>query len=79
MLSELEACESGLQNLKTTYADDSMIIANLDVILERQTAHQDELRRFLNITPQHAVAVDGGGGSEQQQQQKQRKFSNNNS
>ena len=47
MLAELEQCESGLQNLKTTYASDSMIIANLDVIIDRQKAHQDEVRKFL--------------------------------
>ena len=49
MLAELEACECGLQNLKTTYACDSMIIANLDVIIERQKAHQSEVRKFLGI------------------------------
>ena len=49
MLAELEACESGLQNLKTTYADDSMIIANLDVIIERQRAHREEVRKFLGL------------------------------
>ena len=92
MLSELEACESGLQNLKTTYADDSMIIANLDVIIERQTAHQDELRRFLNISssppppPPFFEAIVGIGNNkesqahattEQKTQQKQQpKFNN---
>ena len=48
MLAELEACESGLQNLKTTYACDSMILANLDVIIDRQHAHQIEVQKFLD-------------------------------
>lgn len=49
MLTELEKCESGLQNLKATYVGDSMMIANLDVIIDRLGAHQTEVRKFLGI------------------------------
>lgn len=44
---ELSACESGLQNLKTTYQSDSMTLANLDVVIERQQANRRELNTFL--------------------------------
>jgi hypothetical protein len=47
MLSELERCEVGLVNLKSTYSTDSIVIAALDVMIERQRAHQDEVRKFL--------------------------------
>lgn len=45
---EMEACEGGLQNLKTTYVNDSMMIANLDVLIDRQRAHGDEIRKYLD-------------------------------
>jgi len=44
---EMEGCESGLQNLKTTYTNDSMMIANLDVLIDRQRAHGDEIRKYI--------------------------------
>jgi len=44
---EMEQCEVGLQNLKTTYSADSMMVANLDVLGDRLHAHKSELARFL--------------------------------
>lgn len=45
---EMEACEVGLQNLKATYAGDSMVIANIDVLAERQIAHRHEIEAWLH-------------------------------
>jgi len=43
----MERCRVGLQNLKTTYADDSTMVANLDVLIERQAAHREEIVKFV--------------------------------
>lgn len=47
---EMTNCQSGIINLKTTYNDDSIMIANLDVLLERLQANcleiHDELAKF---------------------------------
>jgi hypothetical protein len=48
MLTEMENCEGGLLNLKSTYINDSMILANLDVLVERQRAHIEEVRKFID-------------------------------
>ena len=45
--TELEKSETGLLNLKTTYADDSMILATIDVMVDRQRAHRSEISQFL--------------------------------
>jgi len=47
ILHEMERCRVGLQNLKTTYADDSTMVANLDVLIERQAAHREEIVKFV--------------------------------
>jgi len=47
LATEMEQCEVGLQNLKTTYSSDSMMVANLDVISDRLRAHKDEVARFV--------------------------------
>lgn len=47
LLAEMHQCESGLQNLTATYSGDSMMVANLGVLLDRLMAHEDELSRFL--------------------------------
>jgi hypothetical protein len=44
---EIKRCESGLQNLKTTYEEDSSFVANLDVMIDRCRAHSDEIDRSL--------------------------------
>ena len=35
IMEEMESTEHGLANLKTTYTDDSIMIANLDVLIDR--------------------------------------------
>lgn len=44
---EIKRCEIGLQNLKTTYEEDSSFVANLDVMIDRCRAHSDEIDRSL--------------------------------
>jgi hypothetical protein len=44
---ELKKCEVGLQNMKTTYEDDSSFVANLDVMIDRCRAHSEEIDRNL--------------------------------
>lgn len=46
LANEMQNCQLGLVNLKTTYNDDSMMVANLDVILDRLIAHCSELAEF---------------------------------
>ncbi len=46
---EIKKCEIGLQNLKTTYADDSSFVANLDVLIDRCHAHLDETYKNLKM------------------------------
>lgn len=48
LAAEMEQCDVGLQNLKTTYSCDSMMVANLDVLSDRLRAHHSEVRRFLD-------------------------------
>jgi hypothetical protein len=48
ILSEMQQCEAGLQNLRTTYTEDSLMVANINVLIER-----------LQATRQHA----GGSNS----------------
>ena len=47
LAAELEQCETGLQNLKTSYIEDSSMVANIDVLSDRLRAHKDEVVRFL--------------------------------
>ncbi len=46
---EIKKCEIGLQNLKTTYADDPSFVANLDVMIDRCQAHSDEIDKGLAL------------------------------
>ncbi len=39
VLTEMRGCESGLQNLRTTYVDDSMTVAAIDVLVDRLRAN----------------------------------------
>lgn len=48
LCDEMQQCDMGLQNLRTTYAYDSMMVANVDVLCDRLRAHTNELRRFLS-------------------------------
>lgn len=45
LVAEMEQCDVGLQNLKTTYANDSAMVANLDVLSDRLRAHKIELTK----------------------------------
>jgi hypothetical protein len=45
--SELRNCETGLQNLKTTYMDDQSFLANIDVLLDKCKAQTDEIDKGL--------------------------------
>lgn len=47
LLTEMAQCEIGLQNLKTTYSVDSIMVANLEVLLDRLTAQESEVKLFL--------------------------------
>ena len=48
-LSEMSSCQSGLCNLKTTYVNDTAIVASLDVICERLQASCKEISNHLRI------------------------------
>lgn len=48
LVTEMAQCEIGLQNLKTTYSIDSMMVANVEVLLDRLIAHEAELNKFLS-------------------------------
>lgn len=54
MNEEMRACEMGLQNLKTTYMGDAMMIASLDVLIDRLQANYARISRTLisNKEPQ---------------------------
>lgn len=56
---EMAQCEAGLQNLKTTYACDSAMVANLEVLSDRLRAHRAELVRFVD-GPAAAAVVSRG-------------------
>jgi hypothetical protein len=47
-LSEMTSCQSGLVNLKTTYIQDTAVVATLDVICERLAANCKELSDWEN-------------------------------
>jgi hypothetical protein len=44
---ELKNCENGLNNLKTTYMDDSCFVANIDVLIDKCHAQTDEIDKAL--------------------------------
>lgn len=50
LVAEMEQCDVGLQNLKTTYANDSAMVANLDVLSDRLRAHRIELSKWILVT-----------------------------
>jgi hypothetical protein len=49
MSKELEAAGTGLAHLKATYSDDSMMQANLEVLIERLVDHRDKVIKFLSL------------------------------
>ena len=54
ILEEMERAQVGIQNLKTTYLDDSAMIANLDVLADRLIAHRDETERKFVVQSSNA-------------------------
>jgi len=44
---ELRNCETGMQNLKTTYIDDPSFLANIEVLLDKCKAQADEIDKAL--------------------------------
>lgn len=44
---ELKNCDTGLQNLKTTYIDDPSFLANIDVLCDKCKAQCEEIDRTL--------------------------------
>lgn len=64
LATEMAQCEIGLQNLKTTYSIDSMMVANVEVLLERLIAHEAELKKFL---ARRAVIVQNISSADQPQ------------
>ena len=55
MVAEMEQCEVGLQNLKTTYTNDSMMVANIDVLSDRLHAHKDEAIKFIECNSSSVI------------------------
>ena len=45
---EMRNCQAGIQNLKTTYMDDAMMVASLDVLSERLVANYEEISKVLD-------------------------------
>lgn len=48
LLKEMTNCQSGLGNLKTTYHADRLVIAKIDVLLERLQENCKELETYLS-------------------------------
>ena len=47
IFTEMTNCQTGFTNLKTTYNEDSIMIANIDVLLERLQANCEELHLYI--------------------------------
>ena len=50
LIAEMQNCQGGLINLKTTYNDDFNFKATLDVLSGRLEANCNEIQEFLNTT-----------------------------
>lgn len=48
IMQELEGARHGLVNLKTTYSDDSVMIANLDVLVDRVAINCEDISRAIS-------------------------------
>lgn len=51
IMKEMTNCQPGLVNLKTTYSDDSVMIAHLDNLIERLQENCQELHMVLTGNP----------------------------
>lgn len=61
---ELRNCENGLQNLKTTYMDDSSFVANIDVLIDRCKAQCDDMdRSLMELTNIECMSTSGSSGT----------------
>jgi len=47
ILKELTTCQNGLINLKTTYSEDSSIIAHIDTLIDRLRANCEEIHDYI--------------------------------
>lgn len=58
---ELRNCETGMQNLKTTYIDDPSFLANIEVLHDKCKAQADEIDKALLqfIEAQNAMSSSG--------------------
>jgi hypothetical protein len=45
---EMRGCELGIVNLKTTYAGDAMMVASLDVLIERLKANYEKITKIIS-------------------------------
>lgn len=47
LTDEMRACEMGLRNLKTTYMSDAMMVASLDVLIDKLRANHSDMSQYL--------------------------------
>lgn len=61
--AELRNCETGMQNLKTTYIDDPSFLANIEVLLDKCKAQADEIDKalFQYMDGQNQVSMANSG------------------
>lgn len=50
LCEEMESCEAGLCNLRTTYAEDAAVVATLYTMSERLKAHCVEIRKYASAS-----------------------------
>lgn len=49
LCEEMDRCETGLCNLRTTYADDAAVVASLFTMSERLKAHCEQIKKYVLI------------------------------
>lgn len=50
IMNELENARNGLVNLKTTYVNDAIMIANLDVLVDRISINCNDISSIINVS-----------------------------
>lgn len=60
---ELKNCETGMQNLKTTYIDDPSFLANIEVLLDKCKAQADEIDKALLLYMETQTTMSNSGMS----------------
>jgi hypothetical protein len=55
IMQEMESAEHGLLNLKTTYVSDAIMIANLDVLIDRLTVNRKEIEKDIDLVEEDSV------------------------